>query len=202
MNQSATYAPSSHQRRLLLVSTGAVGGIGLIAAAVPFVESMAPNDAVRSMGAPEEADLSKVSLGALMTVAWRGKPVWIVHRTEPMLALLGKHDDRLRDPRSEQRQQPVYAKNATRSIKPSFLVAVGICTHLGCIPTYRPEAGGAPQLGADWPGGFLCPCHGSRFDLAGRVFKNVPAPLNLEVPAHEYLSDTRLLIGQDSHTGK
>jgi ubiquinol-cytochrome c reductase iron-sulfur subunit len=202
MSNSVTYAPESNQRRLLLVSTtAAVGGIGLVAASIPFVNSMAPSDAVRLRGGPVEADISRVLPGELMTVAWRGKPVWIVHRTEQMLDLLGKHDGRLGDPQSRHSEQPAYAQNATRSIKPSFLVAIGICTHLGCIPGYRPEAG-TPPLGADWPGGFLCPRHGSRFDLAGRVFRNVPAPLNLEIPPHEYLGNTRLLIGQGSRTGK
>src|SRR4030042_2128094 len=124
----------------------------------------------------------------------RGKPVWIVNRTPEMLDLLGKHDDKLADPQSEMPQQPDYCKNATRSIKPEYLVAVGICTHLGCSPTYRKEVGAA-AMGGDWPGGFVCPCHGSRFDLAARVYKGVPAPTNLVVPAHQYLSDTKLLIG-------
>lgn len=136
----------------------------------------------------------------LVTVEWRGKPVWILHRTGQMLSLLNKHDDQLVDPKSLASQQPVYAKNATRSIRPEYLVVIGICTHLGCIPLYRPEVGAA-DLGPDWPGGFYCPCHGSKFDLAGRVVKNVPAPRNLDIPPHEYVSDTRLLIGKDSQSG-
>ncbi|WP_407973397.1 ubiquinol-cytochrome c reductase iron-sulfur subunit (plasmid) [Burkholderia pyrrocinia] len=197
----AAETPDQPHRRLLLAGTAAVGGVGLVAASIPFIQSMTPSDMVRSRGAPVEIDVANVAPGALMTVAWRGKPVWIVHRTQAMLDLLGKHDERLRDPRSGQRQQPPYAKNATRSIRPSILVVVGICTHLGCVPTYRPEPGATP-LGADWPGGFVCPCHGSRFDLAGRVFRNVPAPDNLEVPPHEYLSATRLVVGQHRGEGR
>ena len=132
-----------------------------------------------------------------ITVEWRGKPVWILHRTREMLNLLSKHDVELRDPQSEQPQQPEYARNATRSINPRYFIATGICTHLGCIPTYRNEAGAA-DLGAAWPGGFFCPCHGSRFDLAGRVFKGVPAPTNLVIPPHRYVTDTRVVIGDDT----
>lgn len=143
-----------------------------------------------------EVDLSSMQPGMLLTVEWRGKPVWILHRTDPMLTLLKRHDNLLLDPQSREPQQPVYAANETRSIKPQYLVVIGLCTHLGCIPTFRSDTATA-DLGSDWPGGFYCPCHGSKFDLAGRVFKNVPAPLNLEVPRHEYLNDTRLLIGKD-----
>lgn len=166
----------------------------MVAASIPFMKSMLPSEAAKAAGAPVEVDISKVEPGMLLTVKWRGKPVWIVHRTDAMLDLLDKHDDQLRDPQSLQPQQPDYARNATRSIKQQYLVAIGICTHLGCIPTFRPEVAPA-DLGPDWPGGFYCPCHGSKFDLAGRVAKGVPAPLNLVIPPHEYLSDTRLLIG-------
>jgi ubiquinol-cytochrome c reductase iron-sulfur subunit len=190
--------PTNNRRRQFLMRTTAtVGGAGLVASAIPFVESMAPSERARAAGAPVEFDLATVAPGALETVEWRGRPVWIVYRTAPMLALLGGHDDRLVDPASQAQQQPPYARNATRSILPRYLVLVGVCTHLGCTPAYRPQAGAA-GLGADWPGGFYCPCHGSRFDLAGRVFKNVPAPRNLEVPPHRYLSQSRLLIGLDS----
>jgi ubiquinol-cytochrome c reductase iron-sulfur subunit len=155
---------------------------------------MGPSERAKAAGAPVDVDIGTLAPATLITAAWRGKPVWILHRSEQMLALLNRHDERLVDPRSEQAQQPAYARNATRSVRPRFLVVTGICTHLGCVPTYRPEVA-APDLGADWPGGFYCPCHGSRFDLAGRVFKNVPAPSNLEVPPHEYLGDTRVRIG-------
>lgn len=168
----------------------------LAAAAIPFVESLAPSEAAKAAGAPVELDINQIAPGALLTAEWRWRPVWILHRTERMLALLRGNDARLADPRSEQQQQPPYAANPTRSIRPAFLVATGICTHLGCVPVYRPDVAPA-DLGSDWNGGFYCPCHGSRFDLAGRVFKNVPAPANLEIPPHEYLSDTRLRIGAD-----
>ena len=186
----------TRKRKFLIAATSAVGGVAVAGVAVPLVMSMLPSARAKAAGAPVEIDISKVEPGMLLTAEWRGKPVWVVNRTKEMLDLLGKHDDKLVDPNSEQPQQPAYCKNATRSIKPEFLVAVGICTHLGCSPTYRKEVG-AEDLGADWPGGFLCPCHGSRFDLAARVFKNVPAPVNLVIPPHKYLSATRLLIGVD-----
>ncbi|CUI08953.1 ubiquinol-cytochrome c reductase iron-sulfur subunit [Massilia antarctica] len=185
-----------NRRKWLLAGTGASGGAMLAAAAIPFVESLAPSEAAKAAGAPVELDINQIAPGALLTAEWRGRPVWILHRTERMLALLRGNDARLADPRSEQQQQPPYAANPTRSIRPAVLVATGICTHLGCVPVYRPDMAPA-DLGSDWNGGFYCPCHGSRFDLAGRVFKNVPAPANLEIPPHEYLSDTRLRIGAD-----
>lgn len=187
----------ARKRKFLIAATSAVGGVAVAGVAVPLVMSMLPSARAKAAGAPVEVDISKVEPGMLLTVEWRGKPVWIVNRTPEMLDLLGKHDDQLVDPSSEQPQQPAYCKNATRSIKPEYLVAVGICTHLGCSPTYRKEVGAA-DLGADWPGGFFCPCHGSRFDLAARVFKNVPAPINLLIPPYQYLSDARLLIGVDA----
>jgi ubiquinol-cytochrome c reductase iron-sulfur subunit len=142
--------------------------------------------------------LSKAEPGMLLTVEWRGKPVWVVHRTPEMLEMLGKHDASLTDAKSDNTsQQPEYCKNDTRSIKPQYLVAVGICTHLGCSPTFRKEVGPA-DLGADWPGGFFCPCHGSRFDLAARVFNGSPAPTNLVIPPHKFLTDSQLLIGEDA----
>jgi ubiquinol-cytochrome c reductase iron-sulfur subunit len=157
---------------------------------------MQPSAKARAAGAPVRADISKLEPGQMIRVKWRGKPVWLVKRTDEMLEGLPALDTELRDPDSLQPQQPPYAQNEFRSIKPQILVTVGICTHLGCSPTYRPDVGAA-DLGADWPGGFFCPCHGSRFDLAGRVFKGVPAPLNLEIPPHRYLSDTELVIGED-----
>lgn len=184
------------RRKWLLRATGASGGVVLAGAAIPFLRSLAPSKAARAAGAPAEVDIGQIAPGTLLTTEWRGRPVWILHRTERMIAQLREDDARLADPRSRHAQQPPYARNATRSIRPAFLVATGICTHLGCVPVYRPEVAPA-DLGGDWTGGFYCPCHGSRFDLAGRVFRNVPAPVNLEIPPHEYLADTRLRIGAD-----
>lgn len=185
-------------RRRLLVVTSGLGVIGAGFAAVPFITSMTPSARARAMGAPVEADISKLEPGQRLVVEWRGKPVWIVRRTERMLATLPRVDDELADPESENSDQPKYAKNEARSIRPELLVLIGICTHLGCSPLAKLEPGAGSGLGADWPGGFFCPCHGSLFDLAGRVYKNVPAPTNLVVPPHKYLSDTRILIGVDS----
>lgn len=193
----ANHEADLRRRRFLTIATVGLGGIGAVATSVPFVASMSPSEAARAAGAPVEVDLNQVGPGKLITVEWRGRPVWVMHRTAQVLDLLGKHDDQLADPQSRDPQQPDYAKNATRSIKPQYLIVIGICTHLGCIPVFRPEAAPA-DLGADWPGGFYCPCHGSKFDFAGRVFKNVPAPRNLEVPPHIYLSDTRMLIGDEA----
>ena len=163
---------------------------------VPFVSSMQPSAKARAAGAPVRADISKLEPGQMIRVKWRGKPVWLVRRTEKMLATLPTLVDTLRDPESLESEQPPYAQNEFRSIKPEVLITVGICTHLGCSPTYRPDAGAA-DLGADWEGGFFCPCHGSKFDLAGRVYKSVPAPTNLVIPPHRYLSETELVIGED-----
>jgi len=184
------------RRRFLVSATSVVGAVGAAYLAVPFIASMQPSARARAAGAPVEADISKLEPGQKLTVEWRGKPVWLVRRTKQNLEDLPTLDSRLRDPNSEQPQQPPYCKNPDRSIKPETLVAVGICTHLGCSPTYRPDV--APDdLGPDWKGGFFCPCHGSRFDLAGRVYDGVPAPLNLVVPPHRYVSDTRVVIGED-----
>lgn len=185
------------RRRVLVAATSVVGAVGTGYALVPFVASMNPSARARAAGAPVEADVSKLEPGALLRVKWRGKPVWVVHRTPEMIAALASNDSKLVDPKSDlDTQQPSYCQNPTRSIKPEYLVAVGICTHLGCSPTYRPEV--APDdLGADWKGGFFCPCHGSRFDLAARVFKNVPAPTNLVIPKHAYLNATTIIIGED-----
>jgi ubiquinol-cytochrome c reductase iron-sulfur subunit len=185
------------KRRFLVAATAAAGGMATVAVATPFVMSMLPSERAKAAGAPVEVDVSKVAPGSMITVEWRGKPVWIVSLTPEMSATLAKQDDKLSDPMLEvTSQQPEYCKNATRSIKPNLAVMVGICTHLGCSPTPKLQPGG--DMGADWVGGFFCPCHGSKFDLAGRVFKGSPAPINLEVPKHMYLSDNILLIGSDS----
>ncbi|AAZ97786.1 ubiquinol-cytochrome c reductase, iron-sulfur subunit [Thiobacillus denitrificans ATCC 25259] len=187
----------TRKRKFLIAATSAVGGVAVAGVAVPLVMSMMPSARAKAAGAPVEVDVSKIEPGMLLTVEWRGKPVWIVSRTKEMLDKLSTLDGQLADPKSEMPQQPEYCTNPVRSIKPELLVAVGICTHLGCSPTYRKDVGAA-DLGADWPGGFFCPCHGSRFDLAGRVYKGVPAPTNLVVPPHQYLSDAKLLIGVDA----
>lgn len=185
------------RRRFLVAATTVVGGVGAAAVAVPFVTSMMPSARAKAAGAPVEIDISAVEPGQRITAEWRGKPIWVVRRTESQLADLPSLDGNLRDPASEVAdQQPSYAQNPTRSIKPEYAVLVGICTHLGCSPTYRPELAPA-DLGADWKGGFFCPCHGSRFDMAGRVYQSVPAPTNLVVPPHRYISDSRILIGED-----
>ena len=185
------------KRKFLIAATSAIGGVAAAGVAVPLVMSMMPSARAKAAGAPVEVDISKMEPGMLLTVEWRGKPVWVVNRTPEMLATLPKLESQLADPKSEIPQQPDYTQNAARSIKPEYLVAVGICTHLGCSPTYRRDVGAA-DLGTDWQGGFFCPCHGSRFDLAGRVYKGAPAPTNLVIPPHQYLSDARLLIGVDA----
>ncbi|MBT4386821.1 MAG: ubiquinol-cytochrome c reductase iron-sulfur subunit [Betaproteobacteria bacterium] len=190
--------PVNKQRRMLVVSTGAVGAVGALTAISPLFVSMSPSERAKAAGAPVEVDISKLEPGMLITEEWRGKPVWILHRTEEMLGKLGETADLVSDPESKLPMQPEYAQNIERSIKPEFLVLVGICTHLGCSPSQKLEAGEASGLGADWGGGFFCPCHGSKFDLAGRVYKGVPAPANLEVPPYQFLSDSRLLIGDDA----
>lgn len=184
-------------RRRLVVATAAVGGAGAVAALVPFVSSLLPSERAKAAGAPVEVDISKLEPGQMMTVEWRGKPVWIINRTKDMLDTLPKLADAVADPKSEKEQQPAYAQNDTRSIKPEMLVVVGICTHLGCSPSSKFKKGAEEGMGADWLGGFLCPCHGSTFDFAGRVFKAKPAPTSLEVPPHYYMADTRILIGED-----
>ena len=184
------------RRRFLTAATSVVGGVGVAFAAVPFIVSWRPSARAEAIGAPVEADVGKLEPGQMLTVKWRGKPVWIVRRSEESVEALRSLEDKLRDPNSEEPQQPDYAENPPRSIKPQYGVLVGLCTHLGCSPTYRPELAPA-DLGPEWKGGFFCPCHGSSFDLAGRVYAGVPAPLNLEVPPHSYLSDTKLIIGVD-----
>ena len=184
-------------RRQWIIATAGAGGILGMTALIPFVSSLLPSERALAAGAPVEVDIGRLQAGEMLVVEWRGKPVWILNRTPEMLAALKKAEPMLADPASRvASQQPEYAANPTRSRVPEMLVVIGICTHLGCSPSnaFTP---GDPALGADWPGGFLCPCHGSTFDFAGRVFKNKPAPTNLEVPPHQYLNDTRLLIGSD-----
>jgi len=184
------------RRRLLVGGMSAVGGLGAGALGVSMLASMSPSARAKAAGAPVEADISKLVPGQLLTVEWRGKPVWIVRRTEQALASLTSVADQLSDPDSIEEMQPEYAQNPTRSIKEEVLVVIGICTHLGCSPTYRPDLA-APDLGSDWEGGFFCPCHGSKFDMAGRVYAGVPAPTNLEIPPYMYLDDNRIVIGED-----
>jgi len=186
------------RRRQLLIATTGLGLVGSGFAAVPFVKSMQPSARAKAAGAPVEVDISALEPGQLKTVEWRGKPVWILRRTPEMLKSLETDHELLADPNSAvTSQQPGYAQNGTRSIKPELLVLVGICTHLGCSPDKRLEAGTASRLGNEWPGGFFCPCHGSKFDLAGRVYRNVPAPTNMVVPPYRFLSDSRVVIGED-----
>lgn len=190
------------RRRFLTAVTTGVGLVGTGFAATPFIASMLPSARAKAAGAAVEVDISKVEPGQMITVGWHGKPVWIVNRTPAMLASLTQDSTLLRDPLSKEPQQPIYAQNVTRSIKPNYLVLVGICTHLGCSPNPRFKMGAASGLGKSWPGGFLCPCHGSKYDLSGRVFKGVPAPLNMVVPPYSYVSDTHVMIGVDKeHKG-
>ena len=179
------------RRRFLTAATVVVGAVGTVMTAVPFIASWSPSARAKSAGAPVEADISKLEPGQLIIVKWRGKPVWVVRRDEKALASLSKVVDQLRDPESEESKQPEYARNEYRSRKPEYLIMVGICTHLGCSPSYRPE------ITADFEGGFFCPCHGSKFDFAGRVYSGVPAPTNLPVPPHYFISDDVILIGED-----
>ncbi len=193
-------APLDKDKRNWIVASCAVGGAGIAAVAVPFVSTFQPSEKAKAAGAAIEVDISDIKPGEKKTVEWRGKPVWIVRRTPEQLASLPKVDALLADPKSERKPDeltPAYARNENRSIKPDTLVVVGICSHLGCSPSDRFQPGAQPSLPDDWAGGFLCPCHGSTFDMAGRVYKNKPAPDNLEVPPYMYLSDTRLLIGED-----
>jgi ubiquinol-cytochrome c reductase iron-sulfur subunit len=187
-------------RRKWLIATSVAGGVGTAAVALPLVSTFAPSEKAKAAGAPVEMDIAGMQPGEMRTVEWRGKPVWVVRRTPEMLASLAAVEGELADPKSERNPKdltPEYAQNQHRSIKPEYLVAVGICSHLGCSPITKFETGAQPSLPDNWTGGFLCPCHGSTFDLAGRVFKNKPAPDNLEVPPHMYLSDTKLIIGED-----
>ncbi|MGK6309705.1 ubiquinol-cytochrome c reductase iron-sulfur subunit [Variovorax sp. DT-64] len=187
-------------KRTWLIASGCAGAVGGVATAIPFVSTFQPSEKAKAAGAPVEVDIGGLQPGEKLTVEWRGKPVWILKRSAAQLAELPKLDGQLADPQSKRNPDeftPEYARNENRSIRPDVLVVVGICTHLGCSPIDKLQAGPQPSLPDDWHGGFLCPCHGSTFDLAGRVFKNKPAPDNLPVPPHMYLSDTRLLIGED-----
>ncbi len=186
------------KRRFLTAAASVVGGAGAIAVAIPFVASVAPSAKAEAAGAPVLVDISQLEIGQLLTVEWRGKPVWIYRRSQEVLETLPTLSGELRDPASEvASQQPEYCQNETRSIRDEVMVLVGICTHLGCSPTYRPEL--APEdLGVEWKGGFFCPCHGSKFDLAGRVYQGVPAPINLEVPQYHFQGDNIVIIGEDA----
>jgi ubiquinol-cytochrome c reductase iron-sulfur subunit len=187
-------------KRTWIIASSCAGVVGGAFAAVPFVSSFQPSERARAAGAAVEVDIGNIKPGEKLTVEWRGKPVWIVRRTPEQVAALPKVDALLADPKSERKPDeftPEYARNEARSRKPEFLVVVGICTHLGCSPSDKFQPGAQASLPDDWAGGFLCPCHGSTFDMAGRVYKNKPAPDNLEVPPHMYLSDTRLIIGED-----
>ena len=194
MSDALTDPDENKRRRFLITAGGVVGGVGVAVAALPFLASLNPSARAKAAGAPVEVDISKVEAGQLITVEWRGKVCWVLNRTKPMLDSLPKLDARLADPSSNVPQQPAYCKNEHRSIKDNYWIAIGICTHLGCSPTFRPEIAPA-DLGPDWLGGFFCPCHQSKFDLAGRVYKGVPAPTNLVIPPHKYLSDTKIVIG-------
>jgi ubiquinol-cytochrome c reductase iron-sulfur subunit len=194
MSDALTDSDENKRRRFLITAGGVVGGVGVAVAAIPFLASLQPSARAKAAGAPVEVDIGKVEAGQLITVEWRGKVCWVLNRTKPMLDSLPKLDARLADPNSNVPQQPAYCKNEHRSIRDNYWIAIGICTHLGCSPTFRPEIAPA-DLGPDWLGGFFCPCHQSKFDLAGRVYKGVPAPTNLVIPPHKYLSDTKIVIG-------
>jgi ubiquinol-cytochrome c reductase iron-sulfur subunit len=183
-------------KRGFLVATSVVGGVAGVGAAAPFVASMFPSERAKALGAPVEVDIAKLAPGELVRVEWRGKPVWILRRTKEMLESIKQSDERVADPKLKVDQQPDYAKNEGRSIKPEILVLEGVCTHLGCSPQFKPKEASS-EMGADWPGGFYCPCHGSKFDLAGRVYKGVPAPTNLKVPPYMYVADSTIVIGED-----
>ncbi|MDO4908065.1 ubiquinol-cytochrome c reductase iron-sulfur subunit [Neisseria sp.] len=184
------------RRRFLTLATAAAGGAATAGVAVPFLASFFPSEKAKAAGAPIEVDVSKIEAGQLVTAEWQGKPIWVLNRTEQQQKDLPTLNNAVADPKSEVDQQPEYAQNELRSIKPDIFVAIGICTHLGCSPTFRPDVAPA-DLGADWKGGFFCPCHGSKFDLAGRVYKGVPAPTNLIIPPYKYLDDTTILVGED-----
>lgn len=194
-----TEIEDAEKRQFLTAAVTVVGAIGAGFVSVPFLAAMEPSARTKAAGAPIEVDISKLESGQIIRVEWRGKPVWILNRTPKMLETLTAIENRLRDPNSQESVQPASSENPARSIKPEVFVGVGLCTHLGCSPTFRPEIAPA-DLGKDWQGGFFCPCHGSAFDFAGRVFQGVPAPTNLEVPPYSYLSDTRILIGDEEVT--
>jgi len=195
-NGAGTPAVDEKRRRMLTAGVGVVGAAGAVAMVIPFISSMSPSARAKAAGAPVEVDISKLEPGQRVVVEWRGKPVWVVRRTPELLESLNAVSGDLRDPESGKSDQPEYAANEHRSIQPEFLVVEGVCTHLGCSPTFRPEVAPA-DLGSDWMGGFFCPCHGSRFDIAGRVYKGAPAPINLPVPPYSFSTDTLILIGED-----
>ena len=197
---SDSILPEDPARRAALITTCAAGAAGSAAVIWPFLKSMRPSERALAAGAPVEVDITGMAPGEMKRVEWRGKPVWVVRRTPEMLQAVKKYDAQVADPDSKRTAYPTpaYARNEYRSIKPEYLVVVGICTHLGCSPTDKFQPGPQPSLPDDWAGGFFCPCHGSIFDLAGRVFSNMPAPDNLEVPPHTYLSDSKILVGTDA----
>ncbi|HAZ41812.1 MAG TPA: ubiquinol-cytochrome c reductase iron-sulfur subunit [Methylococcaceae bacterium] len=186
----------NEKRRFLTQAAGAVGAVGTGFLAVPFLSSMKPSAKAEALGAPVEVDIEKLEPGQRIVVLWRGKPVWVLRRTPEALQAISELDGEVLDPHSEQSGQPLSSKNEARSIRPEIFVAVGVCTHLGCSPVFRPEVAPA-DLGADWKGGFFCPCHGSKFDLAGRVYKGVPAPVNLEIPPYYFASENRIVVGHE-----
>ena len=186
---------SLKRRNFLTNLTKVVGGIGAVFALIPFLSTMSPSEKTKMAGAPIEIDISAITPGTFKIVEWRGKPVWVVHRTPEMLNIIDSKVDYLADPESVSEMQPIYAQNKYRSVKPEFLILVGVCTHLGCSPLYKP--GENKELGLEWKGGFFCPCHGSKFDLSGRVFKGMPAGTNLEVPPNYFANDTKLIVGED-----
>jgi ubiquinol-cytochrome c reductase iron-sulfur subunit len=189
---------SDPERRKWLLATGAAGGAGLVATAVPLVSTFTPSERAKAQGAAVEVDIADIPPGGMKVVEWRGKPVWILRRTPEMLASLQGHDGELADPQSKKDALPEALRNPGRAEREDIFVAIGICTHLGCSPTEMPKGTRNPSVGDNWPGGFFCPCHGSTFDYAGRVYRNKPAPTNLEIPPHRYLSETRLLIGEET----
>jgi ubiquinol-cytochrome c reductase iron-sulfur subunit len=199
MSEATADASVNSSRRTWLMTTAAMGGVGTVAVAVPFVSTFQPSERAKAAGAAIEVDISAIKPGEKIVVEWRGKPVWVMRRTPEQLASLEKIEAELADPASDRKAYPTpeYAKNRHRSIKPEVFVGVGICSHLGCSPVDKLTPGAQPSLPDNWQGGFLCPCHGSTFDVAGRVFKNKPAPDNLEVPPHYYVSDTVLMIGEE-----
>lgn len=202
-SQDPGAVPDTSRRKLLVAATAIAGGAGIAATSIPFITSMMPSERARAAGAPVDANFAKLDPGQQLTVEWRGKPVWILRRGEAMLKTLEDpgHRDNLADPDSKvSSQQPGYARNAFRSVKPEYLVVVSLCTHLGCVPSFRPDIAPA-DLGPKWPGGYYCPCHASKFDFAGRVYRNVPAPTNLVIPPHRYLSATTVRIGEDPEGG-
>ena len=188
------------RRRFLTLTTTAVGAVGAAFAAVPFIASLPPSERAKALGAPVTIDISKLEPGQMVIAVWRRQPIWVVRRTPEMLASLDKVSSHLADPESKVNQQPEYIKGKERALKPEFMVLRGVCTHLGCSPKFRPVETAATDVGMDWSGGFFCPCHGSKFDLAGRVYKGVPAPTNLPVPPHRYADDRTLVIGEDTTT--